>query len=583
MHNNRSRLFNLIIALTLIMSVTGPLGTTGQTITATFTSSVITLPGNSGPLNTGIFVHMNEFVQIRASGEIFNGLVTFTPDGWLEPPDPQYGTTILPNVASNSLVGSIGDFSSGVLLDDGVDINPSGNSGTEVGYPGLFGPGYVGSYFGAVAQTDGYIYLAFNDYPLDDNTGSFTVNITILPVTYSISGMVRDGNNNPIPSVRVATTQGNYTFTDANGSYTITGLVTGTYTVTSSLSGHSFWPHSRTTTVPPNLSQQNFYEWICGLSEVPLYLQGAPSTPPTLPNHPYWYDDVYGNYQDGDTYNTVGRWGCNMSSAAMIISYFGRAYESPFVTDPGILNNWLRNHNGYDRDNGVIYSRVAEYAWSEGVSAFVAAFGGRDDQKLDEHLCAGFPAMLRVTSPYGTHYVVVNGKINVNGQSTYTINDPAQGYTTLLAQYNDDYQEIFYYVDAPACYDKSMLEISAHSPVHLVLIDPLGRKSGFDPRTSTLWAEIPNAGYSYSSIAGPDGNTLPESKVLIIPRPIAGQYIVEVIGYAIGPYEIDIYSTDASGRISQTGFSGVANIDSVFDYTITVRSKIFLPLVLRSL
>lgn len=136
-------------------------------------------PGNSGPLNTGVYVNQDDYIQIKASGEIYNGLVYFSPDGGLEPPDLEYGEPILPNLATNCLVGSIGVFSSGYLLDDGLDINPSGISGSELGFPGLFGPGYVGSLFRGNAQANGYIYFAFNDYPLRDNTGSFSIRISV--------------------------------------------------------------------------------------------------------------------------------------------------------------------------------------------------------------------------------------------------------------------------------------------------------------------------------------------------------------------------------------------------------------------
>ena len=157
-----------------------------STFGSTFTNAVITFPGTSGPLNTGVYVYQNDCMRVTATGKIFNGVWEFTADGALSPPDPQWGDTILPNIASNSLVGSIGNFSTGTLVDDGYDINPEGISGTELGYPGLFGPGYIGSSFEATATADGDLYLAFNDIPLDDNTGSFEVSITVSKACYEI-------------------------------------------------------------------------------------------------------------------------------------------------------------------------------------------------------------------------------------------------------------------------------------------------------------------------------------------------------------------------------------------------------------
>ena len=145
---------------------------------------VIYLPGNSGPLDTGVSVRSNDLISIRATGVIFNGMTYFDPDGGLSPHrdlSPIGGEPILPDIATNSLVGSIGDFETGALLDDGADVNPSGISGAELGYPGLFGPGYFGSSFEGIASAQGNIYLAFNDYPLGDNVGGFQVSIVISP------------------------------------------------------------------------------------------------------------------------------------------------------------------------------------------------------------------------------------------------------------------------------------------------------------------------------------------------------------------------------------------------------------------
>lgn len=151
--------------------------------------AVIDFPGNSGPLDTGVSVHSNDLIRIHATGVVFNGMVYFDSDGGLSPGGKD---VILPNIATNSLVGSIGDFGTGTLLDDGADVNPQGISGPEVGYPGIFGPGYVGSSFEGTAVADGNIYLAFNDYPINDNVGYFYVSIVVSPtgtITKSVDNL----------------------------------------------------------------------------------------------------------------------------------------------------------------------------------------------------------------------------------------------------------------------------------------------------------------------------------------------------------------------------------------------------------
>jgi len=75
---------------------------------------------------------------------------------------------------------------------------------------------------------------------------------------YSISGHVRDSSDNPISDVTVSANAGSSATTDANGDYFITGVTTGTYTLTPSKSGYTFIPASRTASVPSNATGQNF-------------------------------------------------------------------------------------------------------------------------------------------------------------------------------------------------------------------------------------------------------------------------------------------------------------------------------------
>ena len=79
-------------------------------------------------------------------------------------------------------------------------------------------------------------------------------------LTYSISGHVRDGSGNPIPDVTVSAGAGGSATTDANGTYTISDLTAGTYTLTPSKSSYTFSPATRTVSVPPDQTGQDFTE-----------------------------------------------------------------------------------------------------------------------------------------------------------------------------------------------------------------------------------------------------------------------------------------------------------------------------------
>ena len=87
--------------------------------------------------------------------------------------------------------------------------------------------------------------------------------------TYSISGRVTDADGDPLSGVTVSAGAGVEATTNANGDYALTDLITGTYTLTPSKSDYTFSPSSRTVSVPPSASGQDFVE---SPAEWPVYL-----------------------------------------------------------------------------------------------------------------------------------------------------------------------------------------------------------------------------------------------------------------------------------------------------------------------
>jgi hypothetical protein len=75
---------------------------------------------------------------------------------------------------------------------------------------------------------------------------------------YQVSGQVTDANGSPMPDVFVAISSGRSTTTDAAGFYTLTNLITGTYTITPTKLKYGFSPSIRTVTIPPHATAQNF-------------------------------------------------------------------------------------------------------------------------------------------------------------------------------------------------------------------------------------------------------------------------------------------------------------------------------------
>ena len=77
-------------------------------------------------------------------------------------------------------------------------------------------------------------------------------------IVYSVSGRVTDVSGNPVSDVNISTGPSTSASTNPSGYYTVTDLVSGTYTLTPIKSGYAFSPTSRNITVPQDAAWQDF-------------------------------------------------------------------------------------------------------------------------------------------------------------------------------------------------------------------------------------------------------------------------------------------------------------------------------------
>ena len=86
--------------------------------------------------------------------------------------------------------------------------------------------------------------------------------VDIVELVAIVSGQVKDGQNNPIADVTLTLGQGTQVMqtatTDSTGTYTLTAVLLGSYTLTPTKSGYSFTPTTRTVSVSANISGQDF-------------------------------------------------------------------------------------------------------------------------------------------------------------------------------------------------------------------------------------------------------------------------------------------------------------------------------------
>jgi peptidase C39-like protein len=123
---------------------------------------------------------------------------------------------------------------------------------------------------------------------------------------------------------------------------------------------------------------------------------------------PRWADDPL-----GPTDSSMGAEGCAVTSAAMVLSYYG------IDTDPARLNEYLTDHDGYTPQGWLFWEKAADF--SPGVVRH--AYEDLPSYYLiDTNLMRGNPVIVRIHLANGvTHFVVIAGKEGFD----YLIQDPA--------------------------------------------------------------------------------------------------------------------------------------------------------------
>ncbi len=132
--------------------------------------------------------------------------------------------------------------------------------------------------------------------------------------------------------------------------------------------------------------------------EVPQFFQGDPD----------WGKDPL-----GETPGTLGSQGCAVSSASMVLGYYG------MDIDPSRLNHFLIDHNGYEGKAWLKWESAAEYS----PRLVEKAYEDLPSYALiDWNLLCGNPVVIRIRRTDGiTHFVVIVGKRGFD----YLIRDPA--------------------------------------------------------------------------------------------------------------------------------------------------------------
>lgn len=209
-------------------------------------------------------------------------------------------------------------------------------------------------------------------------------------------------------------------------------------------------------------------------------------------------------------------------------------------------------------------------------------------QTLVNILRNGVPVILPIQGSSGMekHWVVVTG---FNSQASmplaqFLVNDPGEIKTTTLADVATagyavkdgitpttvqnslntiNRWRVYTRVDKPLgtvdAITAQALGVYSDAPVELILTDPQGRRTGFDPVTSTSFLDIPTSDYSTSAYCDELGSSGCNSpfKTLEVGNQMPGQYTLDVIGNGSAAFTVSLRASDASGNFITQTYSGI--------------------------
>jgi PKD repeat protein len=213
--------------------------------------------------------------------------------------------------------------------------------------------------------------------------------------------------------------------------------------------------------------------------------------------------------------------------------------------------------------------------------------------RVDDELAHGRPTILYAEpSPNRFHPFVVVGR---DDDGTYMVLDPARlrwdGAAVPISRiYGSNWQSVVSGMLEPFVWtaDDPPMEIppldedepielaplttSTKSPVEITVVDPHGRRVGWDAATGTTVIDVPGASYLPQPVwADPTGTEAPRppGRLLTIPNAIDGRYRFEMIATGDGPYTLNVKAYDLGrDRVVEESRAGTVHTGDVLKFQV---------------
>jgi len=269
---------------------------------------------------------------------------------------------------------------------------------------------------------------------------------------------------------------------------------------------------------------------------------------------------------------------------------------------PGTLNAWLASNGGYTRGSEVIewwdvneYSKPApggtdispRVTYDADAKVNIAGSGclyagtsgdicATYTKNIDQYICDGTPVILRVNrlDTGNSHFILAESQMSVGNTTTISILDPNRpnddSRLDLLA-YSNYFTGYRIYTGDVETTNPASIVVYMGSPAEMLIIDPQGRKTGWDPVTGAIINEIPGSDYYLETFEDK------ENWLLYVTQPMAGIYKIEVLGTGNGPFTVEMNTYDSKANKHTGLFEGYVSADRTFLYQIDYSSAVGSP------
>ncbi len=319
-----------------------------------------------------------------------------------------------------------------------------------------------------------------------------------------------------------------------------------------------------------------------------------------------WEDDAYG-VNSGDN---IGESGCYLTAATMAMNYYAQVLGVPGSVTPGQVNTWLAQPKGGVPGNPprgygacdigyclVGYTTLGAasedlFDASGEVIEFLSVenIATTNITNFEDNLQNGELGILSVNNGGYGHFVLVTGITYVNGVKTLSINDPysSRGSTTLYSQYSNVHTGVVkWFGPGSDSVHGNHVSIEAHSPLHFVVTDSYGNKTGYDPISGVTYNQIPESTYFLEFEPDKPLATTEPIKAFDVAVLEDMVYRVDLIGTGNGTYSIVFNGTTDDGSLDTQVINGYIHTGEeqtlfvTYDPNEGLIYKVFVPLIVK--